>query len=128
MAGRPDGIVDDIASQVRPGSIVLAHDTGSDDRLITIDRLPAIIRRLRDDGYTFATVSDLLATSSGQRDDGRATGRRATGRGARGHPPTSGPRDAAPNAAAAARVPIAAARTGSTVEIRVDRRGWASTG
>jgi peptidoglycan/xylan/chitin deacetylase (PgdA/CDA1 family) len=63
VAGRPDGIVDDIASQVRPGSIVLAHDTGSDDRLITIDRLPAIIRRLRDDGYTFATVSDLLATS-----------------------------------------------------------------
>ena len=63
VAARPDGIVDDIASQVRPGSIVLAHDTGSDDRLITIDRLPAIIRRLRDDGYTFATVSDLLATS-----------------------------------------------------------------
>ena len=63
VTGRPDGIVDDIASQVHPGSIVLAHDTGSDDRLITIDRLPAIIRRLRDDGYTFATVSDLLATS-----------------------------------------------------------------
>jgi peptidoglycan/xylan/chitin deacetylase (PgdA/CDA1 family) len=66
VASHPDGIVDDIASQVRPGSIVLAHDTGSDDRLITIDRLVAIIRRLRDDGYTFATVSDLLATSSAQ--------------------------------------------------------------
>jgi peptidoglycan-N-acetylglucosamine deacetylase len=66
VADHPDGIVDDIASQVRPGSIVLAHDTGSDDRLITIDRLVAIIRRLRDDGYAFATVSDLLATSSAQ--------------------------------------------------------------
>ena len=64
MAGRPEGIVDDIASQVRPGSIVLAHDTGSDDRLVTIDRLRAIIGRLRDDGYTFATVSDLLASST----------------------------------------------------------------
>lgn len=66
VASRPDGIVDDIASQVRPGSIVLAHDTGTADRLITIDRLVAIIRRLRDDGYAFATVSDLLATSSAQ--------------------------------------------------------------
>jgi len=64
VASHPDGIVEDVASQVRPGSIVLAHDTGSDDRLVTIDRLPAIIRRLRGDGYTFATVSDLLATSS----------------------------------------------------------------
>ena len=49
---------------------MLAHDTGSDDRLITIDRLPAIIRRLRDDGYTFATVSDLLREQQGQRHDG----------------------------------------------------------
>lgn len=60
VAGRPDGIVDDIASQVRPGSVVLMHDTGSQDRLVTIDRLPAIIRRLRDDGYGFVTVSALL--------------------------------------------------------------------
>jgi peptidoglycan/xylan/chitin deacetylase (PgdA/CDA1 family) len=66
VASRPDDIAEDIASQVRPGSIVLAHDTGSDDRLITIDRLGAIIRRLRSDGYTFATVSDLLSTSSPQ--------------------------------------------------------------
>lgn len=63
VAERPDEIVDDIASQVRPGSIVLAHDAGSQDRLVTIDRLPAIIRRLRDDGYTFVTVSALLAAS-----------------------------------------------------------------
>jgi peptidoglycan/xylan/chitin deacetylase (PgdA/CDA1 family) len=64
VADRPDGIVDDVASQVRPGSIVLAHDTGSQDRLVTIDRLPAIIRRLRDDGYRFVTVSDLVAAGS----------------------------------------------------------------
>lgn len=60
VAAHPDRIVDDIASQVRPGSIVLAHDTGSEDRLITIDRLRAIIGRLRADGYSFVTVSQLL--------------------------------------------------------------------
>lgn len=64
VTDRPDGIVEDIAGQVRPGSIVLAHDTGSQDRLVTVDRLPAIIRRLRDDGYTFVTVSTLLTASA----------------------------------------------------------------
>jgi peptidoglycan/xylan/chitin deacetylase (PgdA/CDA1 family) len=68
VAARPDGIVDDVAGQVRPGSIVLAHDTGPDDRLITIDRLPRVIERLRADGYTFVTVSDLLAGSSAAAD------------------------------------------------------------
>ena len=63
VASHPDGIVDDLADQVRPGSIVLAHDTGPDERLVTIDRLPQIIARLRDAGYTFATVSDLLGAS-----------------------------------------------------------------
>ncbi|MEW1954033.1 polysaccharide deacetylase family protein [Terrabacter sp. NPDC080008] len=64
VAAHPDGIVDDIASQVRPGSIVLAHDTGGDDRLVTIDRLRAVIARLREEGYAFVTVSALLAGSS----------------------------------------------------------------
>jgi peptidoglycan-N-acetylglucosamine deacetylase len=49
---------------VRPGSIVLAHDTGSGDRLVTIDRLRAIVGRMRDDGYSFVTVSDLLRRST----------------------------------------------------------------
>jgi peptidoglycan/xylan/chitin deacetylase (PgdA/CDA1 family) len=64
VATRPDGIVDDLASQVRAGAIVLAHDTGSPDRLITIDRLRAVIGRLRDDGFTLVTVSDLVTSTT----------------------------------------------------------------
>ncbi|EWT02279.1 polysaccharide deacetylase [Intrasporangium oryzae NRRL B-24470] len=60
VAGHPDGIVDDIAGQVTAGSIVLAHDTGSADRLVTIDRLPGVIERLRAAGYELVTVSALL--------------------------------------------------------------------
>jgi peptidoglycan/xylan/chitin deacetylase (PgdA/CDA1 family) len=60
VAAHPDGIVEDLASLVRPGSIVLAHDTGSSDRLITIERLPRIVERLRADGYELVTVSTLL--------------------------------------------------------------------
>ena len=58
---RPAGIVDDIAASVHPGAIVLGHDTGRAVRLVAIDRLRAIIERLLADGYTFYTVSDLLA-------------------------------------------------------------------
>ncbi len=60
VVDRPDGIVEDIAGQVRPGSIVLMHDTGSPDRRITIDRLDRVIGRLRDDGWALVTVGDLL--------------------------------------------------------------------
>jgi peptidoglycan/xylan/chitin deacetylase (PgdA/CDA1 family) len=63
VAADPDGIVEDIASVVSPGSILLAHDTGSADRLTTIDRLPRIIDRLRGDGYELVTVSTLLGPS-----------------------------------------------------------------
>jgi peptidoglycan/xylan/chitin deacetylase (PgdA/CDA1 family) len=58
---QPDGLVADITGQLRPGSIVLMHDTGSADRRITIDRLEQLVGALRDDGWTFATVSQLLA-------------------------------------------------------------------
>jgi len=57
--GHPDAIVDDIRSQVRPGAIILAHDSGSPDRLITISHLDAIIDALRGDGYQLVTVSNL---------------------------------------------------------------------
>ena len=90
VASRPDGIVDDIASQVRPGSIVLAHDTGSDDRLITIDRLRA---RSSAGSATTATPSPRSPTCwrrAAPARRRRATGRPATGRGARGRRPTVG--------------------------------------
>ncbi|WP_353353102.1 polysaccharide deacetylase family protein [Intrasporangium sp. DVR] len=57
----PNGAVDDLARQVRPGSIILAHDTGSPARLRTIDHLDRLIDRLRADGYELVTVSQLLA-------------------------------------------------------------------
>jgi peptidoglycan/xylan/chitin deacetylase (PgdA/CDA1 family) len=57
----PDDIVADIAGQLRPGSIVLMHDTGPADRRITIDHLERLVSTLRDDGWTFHTVSELLA-------------------------------------------------------------------
>lgn len=56
----PDGVVDDVARQVRPGSIILAHDTGSPDRLRTIDHLVRLIDRLRTDGHELVTVSQLI--------------------------------------------------------------------
>lgn len=55
----PDKIVDDIRGQARPGAIVLGHDSGSADRLITISHLDAILDALRDDGYELVTVSAL---------------------------------------------------------------------
>jgi peptidoglycan-N-acetylglucosamine deacetylase len=55
----PRALVDFLAGLVTPGAIILAHDTGSSDRLVAIDRLDRIIRRLRGDGYEFTTVSDL---------------------------------------------------------------------
>ncbi len=66
-AADPEAIVGDIRSQVRPGHIVLAHDSGSTDRAITIDHLDAIVAGLKDDGYELVTVSDLLATSAAAR-------------------------------------------------------------
>ncbi|HEX2704291.1 MAG TPA: polysaccharide deacetylase family protein, partial [Candidatus Lustribacter sp.] len=55
----PAGIVGDIAANVGPGAIILAHDTGPADRLVTIDHLDDILTRLRDDGYALTTVSEL---------------------------------------------------------------------
>ena len=60
FASHPAGITEDLASQVAPGTIILAHDTGSPDRRITIDHLGQIVTRLRDGGWELVTVSDLL--------------------------------------------------------------------
>lgn len=57
----PGGIVADAAEQARPGAIVLAHDTGPDDRLVCIANLKGIVTELRARGYELVTVSELLA-------------------------------------------------------------------
>jgi len=52
-----------IVKDAQPGSIILAHDTGSTDRLATIDNLDAIITGLKTDGFAFATVSEICGLS-----------------------------------------------------------------
>ncbi|WP_239648576.1 polysaccharide deacetylase family protein [Nocardiopsis chromatogenes] len=51
-----DEIVDSTMSQVSPGSIVLMHDSIAP----TVEAAPELIRRLRDEGYHFVTVSEIL--------------------------------------------------------------------
>ena len=50
-----------VVEQVTPGTILLAHDIGRPERLVGLLGLPQIIGELRDRGYEFRTVSDLLS-------------------------------------------------------------------
>ena len=56
-----DAIVDETLHQVdtEDGNVILLHDGGG-DRSQTVTALPRIIERLKENGYRFATVSDLL--------------------------------------------------------------------
>lgn len=65
----PDGIIDDAVSLVHPGAIFLGHDAGPSERLIAIDRLGAVIGRLKDAGWSFHTVSELLALETATTSD-----------------------------------------------------------
>ncbi len=61
----PDTIVKRVLDGVKPGSIVLLHD-GSDtsqgvDRSATLKALPGIIQGLRDEGYSFVRLDELLS-------------------------------------------------------------------
>ncbi len=51
-----------VVKQVKPGSIVLLHDGGG-DRSQTVEALPLIIRDLKERGYLFVTVQDLVEAS-----------------------------------------------------------------
>ena len=44
-----------------PGSVILGHDGGTLNCEMVVSGLPGLIDKLRDRGFTFATVSDLLA-------------------------------------------------------------------
>lgn len=57
----PQGLVDYIDNACSPGSIVLAHDAGSNDRLVAIRGLAEMIRRLKRRGFEFVTVSELIS-------------------------------------------------------------------
>ncbi|SCF10357.1 polysaccharide deacetylase family protein [Micromonospora mirobrigensis] len=56
----PAGHARRIVADVRPGTILLAHDVGTRQRLVALDGLPDLIAGLRGRGYRFVTVSQLL--------------------------------------------------------------------
>jgi peptidoglycan/xylan/chitin deacetylase (PgdA/CDA1 family) len=47
-----------------PGSIVLAHDGGSEPNASLMKQLDRLVASMTDTGYRFVTVSELLATSA----------------------------------------------------------------
>ncbi|HLS89041.1 MAG TPA: polysaccharide deacetylase family protein [Sphingobacteriaceae bacterium] len=57
-----DQIVDTVLANIRPGAIILLHSAGGPGQSLegTVEALPRIIRALRDQGYRFVTVPDLL--------------------------------------------------------------------
>ncbi len=62
--GDPSGQVRDIVDNVRPGSIVLAHDVGESHRLVALRQLSAMFAGLKARGFRFVTVSELSALST----------------------------------------------------------------
>jgi peptidoglycan/xylan/chitin deacetylase (PgdA/CDA1 family) len=63
--GDPVGHARAIARDVVPGTILLAHDVGPDDRLVAIHGLPLLITALLERGFEFVTVSELMARAAG---------------------------------------------------------------
>lgn len=51
-------IIDRVSKRAHPGAIILMH--ASDTCKQTTDALPAVIKKLKEQGYTFVTVSELL--------------------------------------------------------------------
>ncbi|GIQ65259.1 hypothetical protein PACILC2_38270 [Paenibacillus cisolokensis] len=55
-------VATNVLAHVRPGSIVLQHAAGGvgEDLSGTVDALPKIIKKLREDGVKLVTVPELL--------------------------------------------------------------------
>ncbi|PKM77108.1 MAG: polysaccharide deacetylase family sporulation protein PdaB [Firmicutes bacterium HGW-Firmicutes-15] len=53
-----NSIVDRVSKKVHPGDVILMH--ASDTCKQTIEALPIVIKNLKDQGYEFVTVSELL--------------------------------------------------------------------
>jgi peptidoglycan-N-acetylglucosamine deacetylase len=58
----PASDVDTIVRTVTPGSVILAHDGGTEPNAALMAQLDRLIGALSDDGYQFVTFSDLLVT------------------------------------------------------------------
>ena len=66
-----DKIVERVLSRTKPGSIIIMHDGGSwgkIDRSQSVAAVPIIIKSLREIGYRFVTVSELLSFNHGSGD------------------------------------------------------------
>jgi peptidoglycan/xylan/chitin deacetylase (PgdA/CDA1 family) len=62
--GNPRGGVNTILRQASPGSIVLAHDGGPEPNASLMRQLDRLVASMTDAGYSFVTVSELLAASA----------------------------------------------------------------
>jgi peptidoglycan-N-acetylglucosamine deacetylase len=60
-----DEIVKRVLNQLPEGNVILMHDAGG-DRSNTVEALPAIIKELKQRGYTFTTIADLTGKSNSQ--------------------------------------------------------------
>ncbi|WP_078432162.1 polysaccharide deacetylase family protein [Metabacillus halosaccharovorans] len=58
-------IVNRVLEQLPQGNVILLHDGGG-DRSNTVEALPIIIKELKDRGYTFTTIGDLIEKSDSQ--------------------------------------------------------------
>jgi peptidoglycan/xylan/chitin deacetylase (PgdA/CDA1 family) len=61
----PVGHARHVVARTEPGAILLAHDIGDRDRLVALTGLPDLITGLRDRGFAFVTVSELMRGSVG---------------------------------------------------------------
>ncbi|MCX8003011.1 MAG: polysaccharide deacetylase family protein [Anoxybacillus mongoliensis] len=61
-------IVRRVISHIQPGQIILFHDHGSGSRKQTVQALKEILAILKEKGYTFVTVSELLKRHPNYRD------------------------------------------------------------
>lgn len=62
-ASNPEDIETYVLDQVHPGSIILMHDGGG-DRWRTVVATEKLIEKLKEKGYTFKTVSELMRQTS----------------------------------------------------------------
>ena len=58
------GDVNTTLREASPGAIVLAHDGGSEPNISLMQQLDRLVASMTGDGYTFVTVSELLAASA----------------------------------------------------------------
>jgi peptidoglycan/xylan/chitin deacetylase (PgdA/CDA1 family) len=67
-ASNPQVIETYVLEQIRPGSIILMHDGGG-ERSQTVAATEMLIKKLKEKGYTFKTVSELMRQTSDMNDE-----------------------------------------------------------